>query len=145
MVAIEVVGWRDEDEHECIAMSGVGCAESCYRALDTTESETYTIMSEGYPVGMFGVVPNVGLGVTPGVGCVWLLASPALYDIKRDFLRQCVRWIDHLQRFYPLVYNYVHTENRAAIEWCKYVGFSFGPVQPYGVAGENFMQITRSV
>jgi hypothetical protein len=92
---------------------------------------------------MFGVAPVVGMGVEPGVAVVWLLASDGLYEIKRDFLRQCVGWLDHLQRHYPLGINYVHTANKAAIEWCKHVGFELGPVQVYGQAGENFMQLTR--
>ena len=145
MVAIEVLGFRDEDEHECAAANGSSCLENCYAALDCADSETYSIMNDGYPVGMFGVVPLVGMGIPPGWGTVWLLASSGLYEIKCDFLRQCIHWIDHLQRFYPCVTNYIHVANKPAIKWCKYVGFSLGPAQPYGIAGESFMQITRSL
>lgn len=143
VIAIESIGWRAEDEAECIAMSGKSCAENCYMALDTTESETYTIMNEGYPVGMFGVVPVTAMNVPPGIGCIWLLASPALYEVKRDFVRQCPRWLDHLQRYYPTAINYVHVANKPALTWCKAMGFSFGVVHKAGVAGENFIQITR--
>jgi hypothetical protein len=145
ILAIEATGWREADEHECVAASGNGCTENCFLALDAADNETYTIMNEGYPVGMFGVVPLVGMGIPPGWGTVWLLAAHGLYGIRRDFLRQCTNWIDHLQRFYPCVTNFVHVENRPAIAWCQYVGFNLGPVQKYGVAGEHFMQITRSL
>jgi hypothetical protein len=145
VVAIEAIGWRDADEHECRAANDAGCAENCYRALDTTENETYTIVKEGSPVGMFGVVPINEVGVPPGHGIVWLLASPLLYEIKLDFLRQCSGWLDHLQRFYPWVHNYVHAENQAAMRWCKYTGFHISPADPYGVRGESFHFISRSV
>lgn len=145
ILAIEVIGWRQEDEVECNAMNGTGCAENCYTALDRVDAETYTIMNEGYPVGMFGVVPLLGEGIMPGWGTVWLLASPQLYEIRRDFMKQSHAWVNHLQRFYPNVTNYVHVDNAPAIRWCRYVGFVFDVAKPHGIAGETFMQIVRSI
>jgi hypothetical protein len=145
VLAIEVTRWRKTDEHECMAANGMSCAENCFLALDMADSETYTVMGNRYPVAMFGVVPLVGMGIPPGWGTVWLLASYGLYTVRKEFMRQCVPWIDHLQRYYPNVVNYVHVANKPAIAWCQYVGFSIGTVQKYGVAGENFMQILRSL
>lgn len=146
MVAVEVLGWREEDQAECLAVDGNGCAENCYQAMDMAESETYTIMNDGYPIGMFGVTPLVGMGIPPGWGTAWLLASNGLYSIKKEFLQQCPLWLDHLQRHYPVVTNFVHVKNTPGLRWCQYVGFSFATTAvPYGIAGEKFIQVTRSI
>lgn len=145
VLAIEAEGFRAADEHECQAATGTSCAEQCFQALEIPDATTLTVLSDGFPVGMFGVVPLVGMGIEPGWGVAWLLASNGLFEIKRDFLHQCRLWIDFLQKHYPSVVNYVHTENEAAIAWCKWVGFVLEEPVVYGVAEEKFHRAIRKI
>jgi hypothetical protein len=140
---MEAYGFRDADELECQIVTATGAAEQCRQALSHPEHESYTIMSDEGPVGMFGVVPCVELGVQPGVAVVWYLCTDRMYRLKHQFLAQNIVWLNHMQRYYPTVFNYVHDENKKGKEWCKFLGFDFVECVPYGSNGELFWLIKR--
>lgn len=140
---MECQGFRTADEHECQSAVGESCAQQCYLALDTHDAETYTVFNDDLPVGMFGAVPLSGTGWEPGSAVLWLLGTDGIWEIRHDFLSQCVNWIDHLQRNYPYGINMVHTRNYAAIKWCDAVGFDFEGVAKYGVEEEDFLRAVR--
>jgi hypothetical protein len=132
VAAIEAIGFREADDHECLIATGDHAAEQCYKALEIEDSITLTIMNEGYPVGMFGIAPYSAMGVPPGAGVLWLLGSEGIKEIKDDFLWQCRDWVNFLQTHYPYGFNFVHTENHAALRWCEWVGFQFQEEIMYG-------------
>lgn len=144
MAAIEVEGFRVADERECYSMCGDTAALQCYKALDTPDADTFTIMANDYPVGMFGVVPKIDLESVPGQGIVWFLASNGLYDVKRSFIKQCPVWLTHLQRYYHHVENFVHMDNTVGLKWVEYLGFTLEGVVNHGILGERFMHVTKT-
>jgi hypothetical protein len=93
VAAIEAIGFREADDHECLIATGDHAAEQCYKALEIEDSITLTIMNEGYPVGMFGIAPYSAMGVPPGAGVLWLLGSEGIKEIKDDFLWQWCEWV----------------------------------------------------
>lgn len=141
---LETRGFRARDEEECLSATGMGAAVCCYEAVSRDDHETYTIYADDEPVGIFGSIALVGMGIEPGVGCAWFLATDGLYSIKKAFLKQCPLWMDHVQRHYPLVINYIHPNNKAGIKWAKWMGWDFHGLETYGVLGEKFLKVTRS-
>lgn len=146
---MEAYGFRKRDDEECVSATGQSAALCCLEALSREDSETYTVMvaddDGGYPCAMFGVVPISDMGVPPGWGCAWFLATDGLYAIKPMFLQQCPVWMDHVQRHYPHVINYVHPYNSAGIKWAEWMGYKFHGLETYGVAGEKFFKVVRSL
>jgi hypothetical protein len=137
VAAIEAIGFRAADNHECLIATGDLAAVQCYKALEMPEAITLSIMNEGYPVGMFGIAPFSEVGVPPGAGVLWLLGSEGIKEIKVDFLWQCRDWVNWLQTHYPFGFNFVHTKNTAALKWCEFVGFQFEGEFMYGHDPEN--------
>lgn len=136
-------GFRAEDERETQSAAGTSCAVSCLDAFELTDSEVYTITREGHPVGLFGVAPILTEGWPVGWAMAWILAGNGLYDVKRDFVRQCPRWINHLARYYPNLINWVHPDNKAGLLWAQWMGFELLHLEEYGVAGEQFWRAER--
>jgi hypothetical protein len=145
VAAIEVIGFRAADEHECRVAIGDSAAEQCYKALEMSEAITLSIMNEGYPVGMFGIAPFSAMGIPPGTGVLWLLGSEGIKEIRDDFLLQSRDWINFLQIHYPFGFNFVHAENHASLRWCEFVGFKFEGEMMYGIDPENQELFVKAV
>lgn len=100
----------------------------------------YTIEREGEVIGMFGVAPSG----EPNVGRPWLLASPKLPEIKREFIEQTPKYIDLFHTRYPLLSNLVDERNALHIRWLKRVGFVFIKRHPHaGVEQRPFLEFVK--
>lgn len=139
-------GFREDDDHESLIATGVSAARNCVIALMRDDAETFTVMAAGQPVAMFGIVPISEFGWGPEWAVAWFLATPSIYHVKEAFLQQCPLWIDHLQRHYPKVVNWVYPGNKAGVKWAKFLGFEFLELEDYGVEpGHKFWRVVRSV
>lgn len=131
---------RPEDKAEVRASSGRTPLEALTISFDLSDP-VYTICySNADPVGMFGVVPTD----EPGVGAVWMLATPRIESMQFPFLRQCRKWIDHLNDLYPLLYNFVDGRNLVHMKWLRWMNFIFLECHPrYGVEALTFYEFAR--
>jgi hypothetical protein len=59
----------------------------------------------------------------PGVGVPWMLATDGIMQISRDFIRGCAAQMDDMRRGYHLLANAVHSDNRIALRWLRWLGF----------------------
>lgn len=96
-------------------------------------------MSESDPVGVFGVTPFEG-----DVGIPWMLVTNRFMEVRHDFKRQCRPWVDHFQRIYPHLINFVSEENTIAIRWLKWCGFTFGETVELGPEATPFIRFERN-
>ncbi len=97
----------------------------------------FAIVVRGEAVAMFGC----GATEAEGVGSAWMLGTD---DIKFAFpilSRQLVPWLDWMNEFYPILVNYVHADNRVALRWVSWGGFTFN--EPVTINGADFIPITR--
>jgi hypothetical protein len=143
VLALAARGFREIDEFECQVSCQTSAAEQCFVALDDPQAESFTIMGRGKPVAMFGATPVTGMNVEPGVGIIWMLACNDIKRLDQDMQGQVHEWMDWLQRYLPVCYNYVSVDNDIALRWCKSVGFDIGKPEVYGNNGEEFCQIIR--
>jgi len=85
----------------------------------------------GYPIAMFGIVPETILGTKASV---WMLASDDLKKIKRRFAKNSRHFIDMMLEFYPYIYNHVDDRNKESIKWLEFCGAHIkSDPEPFGV------------
>ncbi len=103
-----------------------------------------TFLSEnGDVVGMFGVTPMVD---HPGQGIIWCLSSPALFKMRKYFMRNCREQIEQICQGYDKVFNYVYEENTTHIRWIKAMGFKMNSTPtPFGHSGKPFYYFEKVI
>jgi hypothetical protein len=133
---------REIDCREVWAMSRHEPAEALRLSLECSE-RAWAIVVDGLVDGLFGV-SRLG-GMLGFVGSPWLLGSDVLErpDVAREiFLRRLPAYDRELGRGFNRLENFVHAENRKAIRWLEWLGYSFAP-RPTRVNGEDFYHFWR--
>jgi len=98
-----------------------------------------TIVEQGTPVGIFGVVPTS----VEGLGAIWLVGTPAMVEPKNRFrfLRESRGWLHKLHQKYPKLGNYIDSRNEVHVDWIKWMGFKIEEeTQINGVPFYRFMK-----
>lgn len=131
---------RPEDCHE-IEVTGRDPIKALYESFELSKPHVFTILVDGEPCGIFGV----GKGHADCCGIPWMLGNEKLKLIPRDLITQGRFWVQHLNRIYPHLENYVHELNHTSIRWLKAMGFDFpGEFVPLP-NGHVFRRFTRDV
>jgi hypothetical protein len=133
-------GFRQTDIDECAATNGWTPDMGMAYALEIAPTDTFTIVAEGIPVGMFGAV---AWNEMPGWGIAWLLCTENFDLVKEDFKRQSPLWFDLLNRIYPILTNWVDDRNETTKRWLKHVGCKLVEKELYGDAQLPFWRFER--
>lgn len=94
-----------------------------------------TFAVHNLPVAIFGINPPSAF---ENKAIIWMLASPALYNVKVKFLRNCTRVIESFLAYYPYLYNYVDARNTKTIRWLEYLGAEISEPRDYGAENLPF-------
>lgn len=86
---------------------------------------------DGLPVVAFGVVPS---DVQPGDGSPWMVATPRITEISRQFLRESRHVVEAMRCGYTDLRNATHHENTISLAWLAWLGFRINP-EPVGPGG----------
>jgi hypothetical protein len=131
---------RKQDKDEVMAAAGL-TAEQALSLSFLSEGEHNTIISgDGEIIGMFGVSTTSD----PNIGTPWLLASPELPKVTKQFIPQSLEWVKQKNKEFPLLINYVAAQNTVAIRWLRYLGFTFiQRIEEYGVGKKPFIEFVR--
>lgn len=103
-------------------------------------AEAWAGLANGELVTLFGVAPLTLIGVT---GVPWMVASPAIERHQRAFLRRNRAMVDHWQKSFPILRNFVDARNTTSQRWLRWLGFEIGAPVPYGVTGLPFHPFER--
>lgn len=95
--------------------------------------ESHCAEEDGAVIAMWGVA-----AAAPGVGSPWMLASPEVLKYGVRLVRDCRTSVDRWSAQFPVLLNYVSEENQSVIPWLKALGFTVGPLLPYGVGRKPF-------
>lgn len=129
---------RSQDAEEVMASHGWTPLEALVNSYNGSQECNSIIHEDGDVVGMFGV-SDQGAFAMP-----WLLGANKMLDTKIEFVPQAIEWVDRMSVQYPLLFNFVHKENKVAIRWLKSLGFEFiKEIEDYGVGKEPFIQFVR--
>lgn len=131
---------RDCDKEELKYATGqptlVALAESAAMSL-----ETWVVDADGFPIAIFGLAEAEG-GLD-NIGVPWMLATPEIDNHKQFFARASLHYRDEYQSKFPVLTNYVYSNNVHAIEWLKWLGFEFDEPRMLGPAYKPFQQFMR--
>ena len=100
----------------------------------------WTGLIDGVPVCMFGVVDSST--VLTRQGRPWMVGTDLLEKHKMVFLRRCRACLEIMKLCFGRLENCVDARNTKAIQWLKWLGFSFGEPVPMGAFGLNFMRFS---
>ncbi len=96
----------------------------------------------GEVVGMCGINHDPAFGSSQAA--VWLLASPGLVKIQREFMRQTRPVLEMFHESFPLLWNLVDTRNEVHLRWLRYFGFIFLRLHPHvGPTDTPFYEFVR--
>lgn len=126
---------RPEDEAEVIASHG-STKQALQDGFDySDECWTIVVSDTNEIAGMYGV---------GGEGVVWLLTSPPITKIWLPFLRGSRKWVKDINKKYPLLTNAVDADYQVAIDWLRFVGFTFiKRHETWGVGNKPFLEFVR--
>lgn len=116
-------GLRNADMLELIE-ANLAPALALSMGLAMSQPSAFTVTVDGVPAAMFGVCPDARYPHA-NAGVVWLLGTDRLLKIRRQFLRESLRWIDDIASHYSVLGNSVHCDNLVHIRWLKWLGFTF--------------------
>jgi len=87
---------------------------------------------DGCPVVVFGVTP---CAIQAGDGNPWMVATPEIVKVPRQFLQASRHVVDNMRRGFVELRNATHKDNTVSLSWLRWLGFrvSDEPVGPGGV------------
>ena len=130
---------REEDRNEVLASHG-DVKEALQQGFDDSE-ECWTIVVQdtGEIAGIYGLA-----SYDESIGIPWLLTSPAIKKVWIPFLRGSRKWVAESNKKYPLLTNMVDAEYTVAINWLRFVGFTFIKKHDrWGVGQKPFLEFVR--
>jgi hypothetical protein len=119
---------RETDKFEVSAVHGWSPREALEYGLKSS-SPCVTVLFNGIPVAMFGVVPNAKFRRT---GTVWFLGTDDLQRLKKRFVQLSKVYRDLFLNSYEMIYNWVPDGNKSVCDWLAWLGAGFSDPQPYG-------------
>lgn len=66
-------------------------------------------------------------------GVPWMLGFEGLEYHARGFLRHSITCVDHMKDKYDRLDNYVDERNTKSVQWLRWLGFTIGPAEPFGI------------
>ena len=132
---------RAEDRRE-LWLQGRATPESALVGGLRRSSLAMTGLVDGRPVCMFGVAP---FSILLGQGVPWMVGANGLrsWTAQRALLELSRPAVDAMHRAYPMLANAVHADNRSAIRWLSWLGFTLLDPAPIGFDGSWFRPFYR--
>ncbi len=96
------------------------------------------VLLDGKVVFMYGVGDD-----GDGVGIPWMLASPLLTKVRKQFLRESKEALEEMFQGYHTLRNVAWSKNTEHIRWLKWLGFEFKPAVPMGPDGELYHEFYK--
>jgi hypothetical protein len=130
---------RPEDREEVLASHG-STREALQVGFDESEEcWTITVKDTGEIAGIYGLAKY-----DDDVAVPWLLTTPAIRKVWLPFLRGSRKWVEEANQKYPLLTNAVDADYTVAINWLRFVGFTFiKKHEKWGVGNKPFLEFVR--
>jgi len=135
---------RKADREEVKASDNISIGEALLAPFKYKHAITFSVIGteEEHVIAMFGSVPSP----EEGYGVAWLLSSDELFNYKKEFIKQCPKWVKELGTPYKAVFNFVDVRNTKTLKWLKYLGFKqMETVENYGHAKRPFVLIVKEI
>lgn len=132
---------READVQEVKDAAGVDPLTALLVSFNHAAEANSIIAPDGEVIGMFGVNPTPD----PLLATAWMLCSDRLPEVRKEFIPQSLEWVERVNKEYPILFNYVAKDNRAAVRWLRYLGFTFiQHIEHFGVGQKPFYEFVRT-
>lgn len=130
---------RREDAIEVLSSHG-NVKEALQVGFDESEDCSTIIVSDtGEIAGIYGIARYDEM-----MGIPWLLTAPPIEKIWLPFLRRSRVWVEHMNDKYPILVNACDADYTKAINWLRFVGFTFiKKHDKWGVGDRPFLEFVR--
>lgn len=118
---------RDEDRAEVLAL-GLQPLEALEESV-VGSAEAFTWWLGDEIVAMAGVVPATAIGP---VARPWMLGSDLVRQNVRYFLPESRRTVERWWSMWPILWNVIDCDYKAALRWIVWLGFTLREPQPIG-------------
>lgn len=125
---------RQADRDEITGALGIPMIDAL-RECASGACKSSKIVIDGKVVAVFGDTVHSVLG---RVGVPWLISTVHVDKYPRAFLQVCKPEVAEMLTRHGELINYVDARNVTAIRWLSWLGFEFGPAEPYGPLGMLF-------
>ncbi len=135
---------RPMDRFEFDVMSGGLPVDTCLQHLvRKSDGNCRAGFVDGELVTLYGVVPGTRL---TGGGNPWLIASDQVgnSNVRRQFLAMGPDQLSEISAGFNRLWNLVSVENKIAIRWLKFMGFTFRGREQM-VRGHRFAQFEMEI
>jgi len=129
---------RQEDKDEIWHLARLSPMAALVHSYDNSK-KCYTTLVDGR-VAIIG-----GIGGAGDLGVPWMLASPLLLKIRKDFIREVRDYLWELSRGYKMLRNVAWSKNEAHIRWLKWMGFEMGEGIPLGPDNEIYIPFHKVI
>jgi len=136
---------RSTDLRECI-IGGASAWRALHVPLTIKDAETFTVLSNGTPISMFGTVP-IAFESKGSLATVWLLGSYDMNKHQNTWLRLTHTVFDYFNSKYDVLENVVPIDHEDTIKWLTFAGcmFSSNPTMVNGYAVLRFVRCASHV
>jgi len=128
---------RKTDKAELFALALIDPYNAIKDGVETSET-SWTGLINNVPVCIFGVCP-VG-GLFGNMGRPWMIGTDLIDQHAITFLRRNKKFVKMMLNQYGYLSNYVDCRNTKAIQWLRWLGFSFNEPEPMGPFMLPFMR-----
>lgn len=130
---------RKEDAIEVLSSHG-DIREALQIGFDESEECWTIVVTDTEEIaGMYGIARH-----DDEIAIPWLLTSPAIESIWLPFLRGSRKWVEEMNDKYPLLTNACDAEYTKAINWLRFVGFTFiKKHDKWGKGDRPFLEFVR--
>lgn len=99
---------------------------------------------DGEPIAMFGV--SSPEEVPTSVGIPWMLGTPGIETISKQFLRESRYWVQYMGQRYGYMVNWIDSRNEVHLRYVRWLGFQVfeDRGQPVGPDNVIFYPIKRT-
>lgn len=125
---------RKLDRKECEVIAGLSPRAALAQCVEGAANPVVAEI-EGRPVCVFGVSEASFLGQD---GYPWMLCAEGIERHARVLLTVTPRFLGEMMDEFEHLSNVVHADNRSAIRFLRWCGFSFG--EAFDVKGETFLK-----
>lgn len=133
------VTMRQEDKDEVWHLARLTPLDALRMSINDCEFNR-AVLLDGQVVFMYGV-GNAG----NGVGVPWMLASPLLSKVRKQFIRECREGLEEMSQGYKILRNVAWSKNDEHIRWLTWLGFQFNPAVPMGPDGELYHEFYKVI
>jgi hypothetical protein len=130
---------RDADRDEFWAAS-MHTPEEVLEQAFVISRLAWTGLIDGVPVCMYGVVDSSTVLIRQGRP--WMVGTDLLDKHQVVFLRRCRSSLETMKMCFGKLENYIDARNVKAIQWLKWLGFSFSEPEPLGPLNMPFIRFT---